>query len=103
MGITDEESGAITYYKFESRMKLVENTVSSPAAVESYAAGSRFPLEKKSRSVHHDNGVCPQTAKTFINSDNCVQRSNNICNPLVSITLHHAVCRLGVGMCYLIC
>lgn len=96
MGITDGESGAITYYKFESRMKFVENTVESPSAVESYAAGSRFPLERASRSNPQDNVVCPLTPKTFINSDTCVQRSNNICTPLVSFTLHHAVCSLGV-------
>ena len=92
MGLTDAVSGAITYYKFESRMKFALNTVESPSQIESYAAGSRWPLERQFPSNPRDNGVCPLTPKTFINAANCVQRSNNICTPLVSVTLHPAVC-----------
>ena len=69
MGIRDTESAAITYYKFDSRMKLVENTVESPARVKSYA--------------HGNNGVCPLTPKTFTNDGTCIQRRNDVCTPLV--------------------
>ena len=77
MGITDESSGEITYYKFESRMKFAENTVASPSNIESYAA--------RSSPSKHDTayGVCPLTPKTFINDGTCVQRKNDICTPLV--------------------
>jgi hypothetical protein len=68
LGIRDATRD-ILYYKFEPRMKLVKNTVDSPAAIKSFA--------------HGDNGVCPLTPKTFINDGTCIQRRNDICTPLV--------------------
>jgi uncharacterized protein (DUF1800 family) len=75
IGVKDASgSGAVTYYKFESRLKLVTNTIGSPIAVDSHAHYV---------DVHRGATACTQTPKTFINYGKCVQRMKAICHPLI--------------------
>ena len=67
-------SGTVTYYKFESRLKLVTNTIDSPVSVDSHA----HRVE-----VYQGAHACTKTPKTFINYGKCVQRRRSICHPLV--------------------
>ena len=75
VGVRDiDGSGTVTYYKFESRLKLVTNTIDSPVAVDSHA---------HEVDVYSGAHACTATPKTFMNYGKCVQRRKLICHPLV--------------------
>ena len=63
MGITSK-SGKITYYMYDRRLRLLQNTLNSPADVA---------------SSNNPNAQCPTVVRNFVNEKSCVRRSKGTC------------------------
>ena len=61
-----------SYYKYDPRLMLIENTLEAPASLPANMSAAE-------RQTYAEMG-CPSVVKTFVNKDTCVRTSS--CAPL---------------------
>lgn len=70
MGVQTKAGDGTDFYLEDPRMRMLSNTVESPADVDS------------DKDDGGDTGTCPVVAKTFINTGSCARRDEGTCSPL---------------------